>query len=99
MLVAAQALSLARVDLSLLAPKPQRLRRDAELDRDLPHRSAARVDQGDRVTPKRSGYGLVYCLRFDINTILPPDPDGPSAQVSTKAGELQTIKQPTEQPS
>jgi hypothetical protein len=24
-----------------------------------------------------------------MNTILPPDPDGPSAQVSTKAGELQ----------
>jgi hypothetical protein len=23
-----------------------------------------------------------------MNTILPPDPDGPSAQVSTKAGEL-----------
>src|SRR5215210_898884 len=35
-----------------------------------------------------SGYGFVYSLRFDMNTILPPDPDGPSAQVSTKAGEL-----------
>jgi len=27
-----------------------------------------------------------------MNTILQPDPDGPSAQVSTKAGELQSFK-------
>jgi hypothetical protein len=37
-LVARQTLALAGIDLRLLRPQPQRLVRDAQLTRDLPHR-------------------------------------------------------------
>ena len=51
-LLARQPLALARVDLRLLAPEPQRIGRDAQLTRDLRQRATARLEQLDRLAPK-----------------------------------------------
>jgi hypothetical protein len=57
-LFARQTRLLTRVDRRLLRPQSQRLRRDAEIVRDLPQRPTATAIQRDSLTPKLRGYGF-----------------------------------------
>jgi hypothetical protein len=76
---------LADADVDLARPVPQRLREDAELASQPRDRLAAAPEQDDRLTAE------LQWIRHGIEHHLLEEPvNGPIAQVSTEAEELET---------
>src|SRR3954453_10148781 len=86
-LITGQPLTLTRIDLRLAQPVTQRLRRDAELARQLRQRQPARARQPNSLGTKL-GRIRRSCLRH-LDSFLRPE--GASIEVSTEPGQPQRL--------